>query len=316
MTEAVGNGSRATQDSPAEPITIERAYAECDRITREQARNFYWGIRLLPQAKRGALSAVYAAARRVDDIGDGDLPVEQKLAALERARIEITQPAKYLDDPVLVALADAATHRPIPLEAFGELVTGCEQDVKQDNGGYAYQTHEQLLQYCGYVAGSIGRLSLGVFDPPLYGANLTRAREFADALGTALQLTNILRDIREDLLMGRVYLPTEDLELFGCKQLSVLPDQSLDPQDGRLAELIRFEAARAWGWYDRGLQLLPLLDRRSAACCAAMSGIYAELLVRIGRRPEAVMRSRLALSTADKLKVATVSMLGRRNESN
>ncbi|MBN9621107.1 MAG: squalene/phytoene synthase family protein, partial [Actinobacteria bacterium] len=110
-------------------MPIESAYAECERITREQARNFAWGIRLLPQAKRQALSAVYAFARRVDDIGDGDLPAAEKLRQLAEARAAIADPAAYPDDPVLVALADAARRLPIPLAAFGELVDGCEMDV-------------------------------------------------------------------------------------------------------------------------------------------------------------------------------------------
>jgi phytoene synthase len=285
-------------------ITTEQAYAECERITREQARNFSWGIRLLPPAKRGALSAVYAMARRIDDIGDGTLPAAEKLTLLKQARDEATAPTS-LDDPVQVALADAAQRLPIPLAAFGELVDGCEMDVS----GREYETLDDLVEYCRCVAGSIGRLSLGVFHPPLPPAQAERASELADALGVALQLTNILRDIREDLDNGRVYLPTRDLDLFGC-ELRLLPDGTLDPGTGELAELIRFEAARAWGWYDRGLQLLPLLDRRSAACCAAMAGIYRDLLGRIAEHPDAVLRSRVSLPARDKLRVAARSLLG------
>jgi phytoene synthase len=150
-----------------------------------------------------------------------------------------------------------------------------------------------------------------VFDPPLEGAaDSAAAMALADSLGVALQLTNILRDVREDLIMGRVYLPATDLKLFGCAELALLDDGTLDPQDGRLADLIRFEAARAWGWYDRGLRLLDLLDRRSGACCAAMAGIYRELLVRIARQPSAVFASRTALPTATKVRVAAGSLLG------
>jgi phytoene synthase len=160
------------------------------------------------------------------------------------------------------------------------------------------------------VAGSIGRLSLGVFDPPLSDPGRARAAELADALGVALQLTNILRDVREDLQSGRVYLPKHDLHLFGC-ELRELPDGSLDPQDGALAEVVRFEAARALSWYDRGLGLLDLLDRRSAACCAAMAGIYRELLFRIAADPSIVMRGRASLSSTDKARVAARALAGR-----
>ena len=282
-------------------MELASAYRECERITREQARNFAWGIRLLPPPKRRALSAVYAMARRIDDIGDGTLPESDKVRLLAQARAVATDPAAFPDDPVAVALADAAHRLPIPLSAFGDLVDGCEMDVR----GQTYDTLDDLVQYCRCVAGSIGRLSLGVFGPP---HNSAEADELADALGVALQLTNILRDVREDFGTGRVYLPKRDLDVFNCA-VTTLPDGTFDPQHGALAELVRFEAARAWGWYDRGLQLLPLLDRRSAACCAAMAGIYHDLLRRIAADPTVVMRGRASLPTRDKLRVAGRSLL-------
>jgi phytoene synthase len=286
-------------------VSVDDAYAECERITREQARNFAWGIRLLPEPKRRALSAVYALARRIDDIGDGDLPADEKVRLLAGARAGVADPAAHPDDPVLVALADAAGRLPIPLEAFGELVDGCEMDVT----GRGYADLDELVQYCRCVAGSIGRLSLGVFDPTATAADSAEASRLADDLGVALQLTNILRDIREDLQNGRVYLPAKDLELFGV-ELALGPDGALDPCNGALAELIRFEAARAWGWYDRGLQLLDVLDRRSAACCAAMAGIYHELLQRIAADPNQVLAARLSLPATVKLRVACAALLG------
>lgn len=284
---------------------LAEAYRECERITREQARNFAWGIRLLPERKRTALSAVYAVARRIDDIGDGTLPKDEKIHQLAVARAGAMSPADHPEDLVLVALDDAARRLPIPLKAFGELVDGCEMDVT----GRHYADLGQLVDYCRLVAGSVGRLSLGVFDPVLADADAGRAAELADELGVALQLTNILRDIREDLANGRVYLPGNDLALFDC-ELRVLPDGTLDPVGGALAEVVRFEAARAWGFYDRGLQLLDVLDRRSAACCAAMAGIYSELLSRIAADPTLVMRGRTSLSTRAKLGVAGRSLAG------
>ena len=305
-------------------IAVPDAYRECERITREQARNFSWGIRLLPPSKRTALSAVYAMARRIDDIGDGTLPDDEKLRLLGGARAQARAPQDFPDDPVCVALADAAARLPIPLSAFDELVDGCEMDVL----GRSYDTLDDLVGYCRCVAGSIGRLSLGVFDPGLPPAQAQRAAELADALGVALQLTNILRDVREDLGNGRVYLPKQDLALFGCSLVSTgdggppvdggVADGGrgrLDPQDGALAEVVRYEAARAWGWYDRGLALLPLLDRRSAACCAAMSGIYVELLRRIAADPSAIMGGRLSLPARDKLLVAGRALLHARNRA-
>jgi phytoene synthase len=283
---------------------VEAAYAEAERITREQAKNFAWGIRLLPSTKRAALSAVYAMARRIDDIGDGDLPDDQKLERLAEVRRNATEPGAHPADPVCVALADAASKLPIPLGAFGELVDGCEMDVT----GRTYETFDDLVVYCRCVAGSIGRLSLGVFHPGLGQAAFADAAQLADDLGVALQITNILRDIREDFGNGRTYLPKHDLDLFGVS-LRVRTDGTLDPQDGRLAELIRFEAARAMGWYDRGLRLIPYLDRRSAACVSAMSGIYRELLQRISEQPDIVMRERVSLSTSQKVRVAGKSLL-------
>jgi phytoene synthase len=291
-----------TAPSPA----VLAAYRECERITGEQARNFAWGIRLLTTPKRRALSAVYAFARRVDDIGDGDLPDAEKLRLLAEARVAVSRPGDFPDDPVLVALADAAGRLPIPLDAFGELVDGCEMDVQ----GETYDSLDDLAVYCRCVAGSIGRLSLGVFNPAATDAvTIARTADLANTLGIALQLTNILRDIREDLGNGRIYLPRKDLELFGVT-LTRQADGTLDPCDGALAELIRFEAARAWGYYDRGLQLLPLLDRRSAACCAALAGLYHELLARIAADPRLVMRGRTSLPTRDKLSIAAKSLLG------
>ena len=155
-------------------MDADEAYAECERITWSQARNFAYGIRLLPPPKRRALAAVYAFARRIDDIGDGDLPAADKAAQLEEARAQVfalvaatggtlapDAGAARLDEtaPVLVALADTGTRFAVPLAAFGELIDGCLADVNQAS----YKTFDDLLWYCRCVAGSIGRLSLGVY---------------------------------------------------------------------------------------------------------------------------------------------------------
>jgi 15-cis-phytoene synthase len=282
--------------------TVERAYEQCEQITRTEAKNFSYGIRLLPRTKRRALSAVYAFARRVDDIGDGTLPAPEKLAALDAARAAVLAPDDHPDDPVLVALADAATQLALPLTAFTELVDGCEMDVR----GTRYQTFADLDRYCQCVAGSIGRLSLAVFSPTA-DAEATR---LADRLGVALQLTNILRDIREDFLNGRVYLPQEDLDEFGVT-LMLAEDGRLDRQGGRLVQLVRREVARARELYDDGLALLPLLDRRSAACCGAMAGIYRQLLGVIDADPERICLGRTSLSRETKLAVAARALVRR-----
>lgn len=281
------------------PTQIRDAYQECERITREQARNFSYGIRLLPGPKRRALSAVYAFARRVDDIGDGDLPREDKLRELKQCREAVQQASIGSTDPVLAALADAASRMPVPMEAFDELIDGCEADVR----GTSYASFDELLHYCRCVAGTIGRLSLGVFgtDDPV------TATARADALGVALQLTNILRDVREDQLNGRVYLPAGDLAHFGVR---LEPGSGFVEDTARWNRLVRFQAARAERWYIEGFRLLPMLDRRSRACCASMAGIYHELLVRIAANPNAAMHQRTSLSGWRKAGVAARSLAG------
>jgi 15-cis-phytoene synthase len=279
---------------------LDDAYRLCESITREQARNFYYGIRLLPAGKRSVLCAVYALARRIDDIGDGDLPTGEKVRALADLRAELSA-IGTASDPVLVAVADAARRYPVPLPAFTELVEGVEMDVT----GRRYATFDDLVGYCRCVAGSIGRLCLGVFG----SRPDARAPEYADALGIALQQTNILRDIREDFVNGRIYLPQSELDRFGV-ELALDEQGALTDKDGGLAELIRFSAARARTWYADGLRLIPLLDRRSAASAAAMSGIYRRLLERIAARPELVYDRRLSLSGWQKAGVAARALTG------
>ncbi|MGW5362445.1 phytoene/squalene synthase family protein [Actinopolymorpha pittospori] len=280
-------------------MNVDDAYRGCESITRREARNFAYGIALLPPPKRRALSAVYAMARRIDDIGDGDLPDTEKLDQLAGVRKQVQaldssgSPSSE-DDVVLVALADAARRFPIRLGGFEELVDGCEADVR----GVRYKTFDELVGYCRQVAGSVGRLSLGVFDPREYDD----AAPLADTLGVALQLTNILRDLREDRQNGRVYLPAADLEHYGCT-LELGPGDRLNDPDS-FRDLVRFEAERAQTWYTRGLTLLPMLDRRSRACTAAMAGIYHRLLHRISADPDAVRSARLSLPTSAKLAVA------------
>lgn len=284
-------------------MNVQQAYTVCEAITRREARNFSYGIRLLPGPKRRAMSAIYAAARRIDDIGDGDLPDETKMRQLSELRATLTsvraggRPAA--EDPVLVALADATERFPLPLEALGEIVDGCLADVTV----HRYQTFDELVGYCRCVAGAVGRLSVAVYQP----RPLDQAWEPADALGVALQITNILRDLREDRLIGRIYLPTEDLQRFGCR---LEPDDagSLTDAPDRFAALIRFEAERAETWYRRGRALLPMLDRRSAACTAAMAGIYHRLLGRIVADPEQVRSSRMSLPGKEKLAVAATAL--------
>jgi 15-cis-phytoene synthase len=296
---------------PAAALDVRTAYRHCEQVTRTQAKNFSYGISLLPGDKRRALSAVYAYARRIDDIGDGTMPDQEKLSELEKERGSVACLAEVVaggddsmisHDPVLFALRDAATRFPIPVQAFGELIDGCEADVR----GATYATFDDLKYYCRCVAGSIGRLSLGVFG----STDPAKADELADALGLAMQLVNIIRDIKEDLGNGRVYLPAEDLDRFGCTLEPGIGPDSNGVMSGRLEELIRFEAERARNTYATGLTLLPMLDRRSRACTGAMAGIYLRLLDHICAAPHEALDHRMSLPTGEKALVAASALAG------
>jgi phytoene synthase len=316
---------------------LAAAYAHCESVTRTQAANFYYGIRLLPRGRRRAMCAVYAFARRIDDIGDGTLEREEKLRRLDgewRALSDLERGRSAAGtgeaDPVMLALADAYAGFSLPAGALGELIEGVRMDVN----GVSYESFEELVLYCRRVAGAIGRVCLAIFgvrDAAAAGA--AGAESLADDLGVALQLTNILRDVAEDAQNGRVYLPAEDLRRFGViapgegdtgdaarELLAAIAPGGARDGDGasaageRMGELVRFEAERAREWFQRGITLAPLLDRRSAACVLAMAGIYRRLLDRIEAGPEEAMRGRVSLPTREKAWVAARGMLagGRR----
>ncbi|HZU61054.1 MAG TPA: squalene/phytoene synthase family protein [Solirubrobacteraceae bacterium] len=295
-------------------IEVDQAYGRCEQITRQEAANFFYGIRLLPRAKRQAMSAVYAFARRVDDIGDGELDRARQMEALARERrllggLAAGGPGDPAD-PVSVALGHAIPLYALPVGALESLIEGVELDVL----GTSFDTFDELVAYCRHVAGSIGRLCLAIFSGPAgpqrpAGPDGTAhagpgAMELADDLGVAMQLTNILRDVREDRERGRVYLPAEDLRRFGAPTLNELSGE-------QAGQLIRFEADRAAAWFDRGLALVEHLDRRSASCVLAMTGIYRCILERITLEPAAVFERRVSLPAWEKAWVAARSLSGR-----
>jgi phytoene synthase len=312
---------------------LAEAYSLCESITRAQAANFYYGIRLLPRERRRAMCAVYAFARRVDDIGDGPLEPPEKLRRLQAesqalAAVERDGAAGVAGgDPVMLALADAYARFSLPAGALGELIDG----VRMDIDGVSYERFDDLVLYCRRVAGAIGRLCLAIFglreDAEV---DMITAERLADDLGVAMQLTNILRDVREDAENGRVYLPAEDLRRFGliagdtaaggeagaAELLAAVArapgaaGAADSPARESLPALIGFEAQRARQWFHRGVALAPLLDRRSAACVLAMAGIYRRLLDRIEAQPEQAIRRRISLPTREKAWVAARGMLG------
>lgn len=276
-------------------VVVDRAYAETRRIARASGSSFYTGMRLLPSGRRDALFAVYALARRIDDIADDDGVAEAKLAQLDALRAELAA-LESAEDPVLVAVRDATQRYPIPLSAFGDLLDGAEADVR----GTRYATFADVERYCRCVAGSIGRLSLGVFET----TDRAAAEPLADDLGVALQLANILRDVRDDLRNDRCYLPQEDLERFGCRIDG-------DTITGDAERVLAFGAERALAWLERGLALVPLLDRRSARTVHAMTAAYGRLLERIAADPGAALRSRVSLPRWEKPLVVAGSLVRR-----
>jgi 15-cis-phytoene synthase len=276
-------------------VALEHAYAETRRIARASGSSFYTGMRLLPAGRREALFAVYALARRIDDIADEDGAPDDKLAQLRALRAELAALERSAD-PVLVAVRDAASRFPIPLSAFDDLLDGAEADVR----GTDYATFADLERYCRCVAGSIGRLSLGVFET----SDRAAAEPLADDLGVALQLANILRDVRDDLDHGRRYLPQEDLDRFGCR----FDGATIE---GDAERVLAYGAERALAWLDRGLALVPLLDRRSARCVQAMTAAYGRLLERIADDPGAALVARVSLPRWEKPLVVAGSLVRR-----
>ena len=286
------------------------AYRHCEAVTRRQAANFYYGIRLLSGDRRRAMCAVYAFARRIDDVGDGQLAPERKLALLDEQERALAHLAAGGEggDLVMLALADAQGRFPLSSQTLRDLIDGVRMDV----AGTSYEEFEELVLYCRRVAGAIGRACLAIFGVRAQAREqLAHAQALADDLGVALQLTNILRDLREDAANGRVYLPAEDLRRFGvgCTAGELLGSLDDPAAQAQLGALVHFEAQRARQWFERGIALTAMLDRRSAACVLAMAGIYRRLLERIDAHPEEAARRRIALPAREKAWVAARGLL-------
>jgi phytoene synthase len=266
-------------------MSVQEAYAEVGRITRREAKNFAYGIMVLPRAKRQAIAAIYAFARRVDDVADGNLPLDEKRAQLEELRVALADdPA----DPVFVALRDARERFGIPQEPLEALIDGGLQDTEQAT----YADFAGLRGYCEKVAGAVGLACV-----PVYGSDDT---EHAMTLGIALQLINIIRDVDEDQQLGRVYLPQDELAAFEVEELAPSP---------QFRELMAFEAERARTYLAEGLRLLDSLDRRSALCVGTFAGLYRETLDRIEANGFDVFGEKTRLSTPRKLAVVARGLL-------
>lgn len=273
-------------------MNVDAAYAECGRITRREARNFAWGILLLPRPKRSALSALYAFARRVDDVADGEGAAEGRRSQLQGLLASLDRlPHAPGEDPVEIALADTLVRYPVPKRALQDLVDGALWDV--DRARYA--NWWELREYCRRVAGAVGISCAAVYGP----SDPERARPLAETLGVALQQINIMRDVPEDWSLGRVYLPQDELERFGVSEGDI--------DAGRVGPgwtaLMAHESSRARALLVEGLGITALLDNRSALCVRTLAGIYTGLLDEIERRHYDVFRARPHLSSVAKLRV-------------
>jgi phytoene synthase len=270
-------------------VNVDDAYAETLAITAREARNFAWGIRVLPGPKRRAVAALYAFARRVDDVAD-EPGVAADVRSARLQEIGASLDGRPGDDPVLVALADARGRYPIPDAALRDLVRGGLMDTERTR----YRTWDELREYCRCVAGAVGIACAAVYGP----REPARAAPLAETLGLALQQINIMRDVPEDRLLGRIYLPEDERARFGVSEDEIATGR---PGPGWVP-LLEHQAARAEALLEQGLELLHLLDRRSRLCVRSFAGIYHGLLVQMGARDYDVFSRRPGLSAVAKVR--------------
>jgi phytoene synthase len=277
-------------NAAAPPVT--EAYEHCRQVVRKQARNFYFAFLSLPRRHRRAIYAVYAFCRECDDYADEPAPLLHKAALLkEQRRLLSACYGGRPEGPVFTALADVVRRYDIPEQLFQEIIDGVEMDLTTDR----YATFEDLRLYCYRVASTVGLISVEVF-----GSSDPSAQECAVSTGIAMQLVNILRDLREDAARGRIYLPLEDLHRFGYPER----DLQRGVMDARLTALMDFEAARAREYFQKGAGLLRLLPQEARACPAVLAALYSRLLNEMESSGWDVFRQRARLSTPRKAWVA------------
>ncbi|HZS28226.1 MAG TPA: phytoene/squalene synthase family protein [Candidatus Angelobacter sp.] len=292
---------------------LSHAYAVCRGITRRAAKNFYYGFIVLPSEKRNALSAVYAFMRHADDITDepGVDPQQkrQKLSEwMEAAKAVFA--GKATDDPVLMALGDAQKNFKIPPELFEKLVYGTSLDLdipaaSADTPAILCNTFEDLKQYCYYVASVVGLVCIRIF-----GYEDSKAEFLAEDCGLAFQLTNIIRDIKEDAGMGRIYIPAEDLARTNLSAANFSSVALQDPaQAQQLRPALEYEAERARKYYESAKWLMELIEEDSRAALWVLVEIYSRLLKKITERNYDVLTERVRLTFWEKMKVLSRGFL-------
>ena len=270
-------------------MTIEESYAFCERVARTQAKNFYYSFLLLSRPQRQAMCAIYAFMRYCDDLSDAE-GVADRPGAIARwqADLESALAGALPEHPVWPAFSDAVARYRIPHEYFRAMIRGVSSDLEPRH----IQTFQELYDYCYHVASVVGLTIIHIF-----GFNDPRALELAERCGVAFQLTNILRDVREDAEHGRVYLPEEDLKQFGVKT-EELSGGALSPA---LRKLLEFEAERARAYYQESQPLMDMVDSGSRASLKALIGIYSRLLERISNSGYEVLRERVRVPAWEKL---------------
>ncbi len=286
--------------TPALAPELAAAYQQCAQEVRRSAGNFYYAFRLLPAPKRRALHAVYRFCRGADDIADGPGTAEQRRDHLEAYRLLLENALRGRPtSPEWMTLADSAERFRLNPRHLHDVIDGCQADCAP----LVIETEADLKRYSYGVAGSVGLLSARIF-----GYSDPRVEGFAVELGEAMQLTNILRDLAEDLDNQRCYLPRADLERFSLTE----PDLRLGGRGPRAAayrELMAFEADRASRHFAVGLRLVPLVERDARGCPAALAALYQRLLVEMRRRDFDVQSQRLSLSPARKVGLALSAWL-------
>ena len=275
---------------------LKDSYRRSESVAR--GSNFYSGFRLLPSKKRLALSAVYAFMRQCDDISDNEGSINGKREQFVRWRALFDQAMRghHLEPFTLDALRDTVQRFEIPIDCFHKLIDGTEMDLARD----CYPTFDELYSYCYHVASIVGLICLHIF-----GFRDPKAKECAEACGIAFQLTNILRDIKEDLQRNRIYLPLEDLRRFGYTE----EDLRREVKDERFHALMGFEVERAQGFYGRARPLVGMLERDSRSAFWAMFESYRSILRNIVRYDYDVLRQRVGLKSGDKLRIVIKALL-------
>jgi 15-cis-phytoene synthase len=280
-------------------LSLAEAERYCHSMARREAKNFYWGFISLPREQRNAIYALYDFARQVDDEADAaantpDLPGRLRV---HRERLTACVRGEYGDDPVMHVLSVAVARFGIPEHELQMLVDGCEMDGTKTR----YETWDELRAYCNLVASVVGRMCVRIF-----GFEDDEALRRADDLGIALQLTNILRDVREDVGLGRIYLPQDDLQRFGISEDALLAGGVIDGWEA----LIAFESVRAREYFTEGYKVLDYIERRPAACVRTMAGIYERILEKIERDPTLPLHRRAGLSSTEKVAAMVRAWLG------